>query len=157
MLSSETSRATRSTTQKHILEDLDLQKQRFENLKPRTYLFPYYIKVKQSDYRPVEALRVPKVSGPQISRIAAHEVGKVISPTRRPPLPPRKYSWYSFRSWYSDSLRAVRSGDRTPVEVRFSAPVQSGPGANPASSTMGTGSFPGVKRPGRGADHPPPI
>ena len=23
-------------------------------------------------------------------------------------------------------------------------------------STMGTGSFPGVKRPGRGADHPPP-
>jgi hypothetical protein len=22
--------------------------------------------------------------------------------------------------------------------------------------TMGTGSFPGVKRPGRGADHPPP-
>jgi hypothetical protein len=25
-----------------------------------------------------------------------------------------------------------------------------------ASCTMGTGSFPGVKRPGRGADHPPP-
>jgi hypothetical protein len=24
------------------------------------------------------------------------------------------------------------------------------------SCTMGTGSFPGVKRPGRGADHPPP-
>jgi len=28
---------------------------------------------------------------------------------------------------------------------RFSAPVQTGPGANPASCTMGTGSFPGVK------------
>jgi hypothetical protein len=27
---------------------------------------------------------------------------------------------------------------------------------HPASYTMGTGSFPGVKRPGRGADHPPP-
>jgi hypothetical protein len=27
---------------------------------------------------------------------------------------------------------------------------------DPASCTMGTGSFPGVKRPGRGADHPPP-
>jgi len=28
--------------------------------------------------------------------------------------------------------------------------------APPASYTMGTGSFPGVKRPGRGVDHPPP-
>ena len=27
----------------------------------------------------------------------------------------------------------------------FSAPVQTGPGAHPASCTMGTGSFPGVK------------
>jgi hypothetical protein len=33
--------------------------------------------------------------------------------------------------------------------ARFSAPVQTGPGANPASCTMGTGSFPGVKS-GRG-------
>jgi hypothetical protein len=33
---------------------------------------------------------------------------------------------------------------------------QTGPGAYPASCTMGTGSFPGVKRPGRGVDHPPP-
>jgi len=29
--------------------------------------------------------------------------------------------------------------------ARFSAPVQTGPGAQPASCTMGTGSFPGVK------------
>jgi len=29
--------------------------------------------------------------------------------------------------------------------VRFSAPFQTGPGAHPASCTMGTGSFPGVK------------
>jgi hypothetical protein len=28
---------------------------------------------------------------------------------------------------------------------RFSAPIQTGPGAHPASCTMGTGSFPGVK------------
>jgi hypothetical protein len=42
------------------------------------------------------------------------------------------------------------------VEARFSAPVQTGPGAYPASYTMGSGSFPGVKRPGPGADHPPP-
>ena len=41
-------------------------------------------------------------------------------------------------------------------EARFFAPVQTGPGAHPASYTMGTGSFPGVKRPGRGVDHRPP-
>ena len=40
---------------------------------------------------------------------------------------------------------------------RFSALVQTGPGANPASYTVGTGSLPGVKRPGRVADHPPPL
>jgi hypothetical protein len=40
--------------------------------------------------------------------------------------------------------------------ARFFAHVQTGPGAHPASCTMGTVSFPGVKRPGRGADHPPP-
>ena len=40
--------------------------------------------------------------------------------------------------------------------ARFSAPLQTGPGAHPASYTMGTGSLLGVKRPGRGADHPPP-
>jgi hypothetical protein len=41
--------------------------------------------------------------------------------------------------------------------ARSSAPVQTGPEAYPASCTMGTGSFPGVKRPGRGADHPPHL
>jgi hypothetical protein len=46
--------------------------------------------------------------------------------------------------------------DRIPVEARFSVPVQAGPGAHPASYTMGTGSFPKVKQPGRGVDHPTP-
>ena len=41
--------------------------------------------------------------------------------------------------------------------ARFSAPVQNGPGANPASYTMGTGSFPGVNRAGRGVDHVPHL
>jgi hypothetical protein len=45
---------------------------------------------------------------------------------------------------------------KIPVGARFFAHVQTGPGAHPASCTMGNGSFPGVKRPGRGADHPPP-
>jgi hypothetical protein len=44
-------------------------------------------------------------------------------------------------------------GGRILVEARFFAPVQTGPGAHPASCTMGTGSFPGGKeRPGRDAD-----
>ena len=46
-------------------------------------------------------------------------------------------------------------GDRMSVEALFSAPVQTGSGAHPASYTIGTGSFPRVKRPGRGVDHPP--
>ena len=40
--------------------------------------------------------------------------------------------------------------------ARFSAAVKTGPVANPASCTMGTGSFPRVKRPGRDDDPSPP-
>ena len=40
---------------------------------------------------------------------------------------------------------------------RFSAPVQTGPWAQPATYTIGTGSFLGVKRPERGVDQPPPF
>jgi hypothetical protein len=47
-------------------------------------------------------------------------------------------------------------GDRITVGARFSAPVQTGPGAYPAPYTMGTGSSPGVQRPWRGVEHPPP-
>jgi hypothetical protein len=64
--------------------------------------------------------------------------------------------WAWWLSRYSDRLRAGRSGNQIPVGARFFAHVKTGPGAHPASCTMGTGSFPGVKRPGRGADHPPP-
>ena len=39
--------------------------------------------------------------------------------------------------------------------TRFSAHVQIDPGTYPASYTMGTRYFPGVKRPGHGFDHPP--
>ena len=59
-------------------------------------------------------------------------------------------------SRYSYSLRAGRCGDRVLVGARFSAPVHTGSKAHPASYIMDTGSFPGVKRPGRGVDYPPP-
>jgi len=42
-------------------------------------------------------------------------------------------------------------------EARFSAPVQTEPAAHPAPHSMGTGCFPGVKRPQRGVDHSPHL
>ena len=42
------------------------------------------------------------------------------------------------------------------VVARISAPSHTDPGTHPPSYTTGAGSFPGVKRPGRGVDHKPP-
>jgi hypothetical protein len=55
---------------------------------------------------------------------------------------------------YGDLLWAGRSGDQIAVGARFSAPVQTGRGAYPASCT---GFFPRVKRPGRGVEHLPHL
>jgi len=43
-----------------------------------------------------------------------------------------------------------------PVGAGFSTPEQSGPGSHSTSCTVGTGSFPGVKQPGRSVDRPSP-
>jgi hypothetical protein len=63
---------------------------------------------------------------------------------------------YDIRAGIAE-LWTGRSGDRIPVGARISAPVQTGPGAHPASYTMGTGSSPGVKRSGRGVHHLPHL
>ena len=47
-------------------------------------------------YRPGRPLRIQEVETPRISRLSAHKVGKVVSPTHRSPLPPRRHPWYSF-------------------------------------------------------------
>ena len=57
----------------------------------------------------------------------------------------------SWNTGLATALWAWKSWDRISVEVRFSAPFQTGPEAYPASYTMCTGSLPG-----RGVDHPPP-
>jgi hypothetical protein len=59
-------------------------------------------------------------------------------------------------SRYSNSLQAGRSRDQIMVEASLSTLIQTGAGAHPASYTMGTGSFLGVKRPRHGVNHLPP-
>jgi len=59
---------------------------------------------------------------------------------------------------YSSVGIAIRYGlDGRGIESqwgsKFSSPVNTGPGAHSASYTVSTG----VKRPGRGVDHPPPY
>ena len=52
----------------------------------------------------VKSVPLQAWTGPESSRklrfpdfvTTAHDGGKVVSLTHRPPLPPRKYSWYSF-------------------------------------------------------------
>jgi hypothetical protein len=59
--------------------------------------------------------------------------------------------------WPSDyivSLWAGGFGDQITVGARFYAPVQIDAEAHPASITMGIVSFPGVKPPRGGVDHP---
>jgi hypothetical protein len=64
-----------------------------------------------------------------------------------------RWSCLSFVDRLAQSVQRLATSwtvrDRISVGARFCAPVQTGPGAHPASCTMGTGSFLGVKS-GRG-------
>ena len=48
-------------------------------------------------------------------------------------------------------------GIETRWGAKFSAPVQTDPEAHPASYTLSTGSFPGLKRPGLSVNQPPHL
>ena len=79
------------------------------------------------------------------------------------PFPSKEHSLRPFRCRSHDSSVSIATrygldglGIESRWGARFSALVQTGPGAQPASYTMGTGPFRGVKRPGR-QDHPLPA
>jgi len=71
--------------------------------------------------------------------------------------PEGSYSQVGRDSSVGIATRARLSGDRIPVGKKFSSPVQTDPGAHPASYTMDTGSFPEVNRPGRRVDQSPHL
>ena len=68
---------------------------------------------------------------------------------------PLPQSGLRYCTWYSNSPQAGQFGDAIPVGARFSSPIQTRPGAQPASYTVGTESFRGVKQLGHGVNHPP--
>ena len=66
------------------------------------------------------------------------------------------YVWAGIAQSVHDSLWAGRFGDRNPEGTRFSAPVQTAPRPNQHPVKWVPGILPGVKRPGRGVNHPLP-
>jgi len=62
----------------------------------------------------------------------------------------KRYRKYTLAAMLSAGI--ALSVERLPVKAIFFAPVQTGLGAYPASDIAGTGSFPRLKQPGRGAD-----
>jgi len=84
------------------------------------------------DTRKGKAVPLQALSGPEGSRklrfpdfmTTAQDGGKVVSLTHRPPLPPRKYSWYSFLRGPGTSV-GLATGYRL-----------DGPGSNPGGDEI---------------------
>jgi hypothetical protein len=69
-------------------------------------------------YRPGQAVRALGGSGSQISKQSAHKGCNVVSPTHRPPLPPRRYSWCLFLSQVKSRFqRHSPAGIKIPMTV----------------------------------------
>jgi len=85
--------------------------------------------------------------------ISYHRFAFVVCTRRLYPLNP--FDCGNILTSSSDLLRTGLSKDRISVQARYSSHVQTGPGSHPASYTRGTASFPVVKLPGPGIDHPP--
>ena len=71
----------------------------------------YIMEVKQSHYKPGQALSVPAGWGSQISRQSVHEGGKVVSSTHRPLLPQEIFLVIiSVRGWVDPSATVRPEG-----------------------------------------------
>jgi len=59
-----------------------------------------------------------EAEAPRFQANSAHEGGKIVSPTHRPPLHPRKYCWYSFLS-KAESTPGPSCGRKDYVNEKF--------------------------------------
>ena len=113
----------------------------------------YYVLVKKSHYSPEQALRAPGGSGSHSLHIQVIKLSALLTGRLYPPgnIPGTHFCWYS------DWLRAGRSGDRIPVEGEIFRTYPDRPWGPPSLLYNGYRVFPrGKERPGRDSDPSPP-
>ena len=94
----------------------------FGDMSANTKFSAVSIKIKQSLYRPGQALRIPGDWGSQISKRSPHEGGKFVSPTLQPPLIPQIIFLVpiSVKGWV-DPRTIVRLEEFEPSRYRLEA------------------------------------